>query len=316
MDTPRFSVVIPNARAYPARLVGDLMAQADGDEVIVVRNQPARRRDRWIHLDADEPRLLVEPSAMVIASPLGAAAARNSGWQAAQHPWVLFLDDDVHIPADLLDQLRRRIEQVAPRVFALRVRSRPGTWADVIRWTVALDRGDGIRTTGGAALPLADTWQYGVGAALLVHRDVLAETGGFKDELGAGRLHGGAEDLELLWHLSRHTSITYLGDISVQHTDVDTRSDIGRKFRHYGRAIGRLAGTAKGPDGLATAGGYCLNILRATFAPPLLAEHARPTRIALRWQAIRAAAATIRVYGLSLVRHRTSEVLCPTCRTA
>lgn len=45
-----FSIVIPNARVFPHRLVKELVAQSNDDEIIVVRNRPGSGRDRWLHL--------------------------------------------------------------------------------------------------------------------------------------------------------------------------------------------------------------------------------------------------------------------------
>ena len=40
----------------------------------------------------------------------GPAAARNIGWRAARHPWVVFLDDDVRPEADWLARLDRDLD--------------------------------------------------------------------------------------------------------------------------------------------------------------------------------------------------------------
>jgi hypothetical protein len=40
----------------------------------------------------------------------GPAAARNRGWRAARHPWVVFLDDDVVPEPDWLDRLRSDLD--------------------------------------------------------------------------------------------------------------------------------------------------------------------------------------------------------------
>lgn len=312
---PRFSIVIPSARTLPTHLLYSLSAQTRGDEVIVVRNQPDRGRDRWTDLSRGNLPWAPLAGVTIIESEPGAAAARNAGWKKATHPWVLFLDDDVLLLPRVLEALRTRIGEHRSGLFTLRVRSRPNPWSKVVTSTISLDRGPVTRASGGKPLALSSTWQYGVGAAMLAHRDVLIDTGGFKDALGAGRAHGGAEDLEFLWHASRHTAIVYLGDITVEHTDVDNRVDIGRKFRHYGRAIARLAGTAKGREGVAAVWGYCTHLICATLRPSRSTDYANGHRLALQAQVLRALVSALRVYVISLLRHPSSGVLCVKCQT-
>jgi Glycosyl transferase family 21 len=328
---PSISIVVPNARAFPAGLVHGLVARLrEDDEVIVVRNHPTGGRRRWTGLAGSPPippaesgdspppphsaLPLVSDTLVLLDSPPGAAAARNVGWRTARHRWVLFLDDDVDVPGSFLDTVRSRmIDEHAHGVTTFRVRSEEGSWSALIGRTISLDRGGEKLRSAGAPLVLAETWRYGVGAAMLVRRDILEDTGGFKEKLGAGRKHGGGEDLEFLWHASRHTAIQYLGDIAVDHRDVDDLTDVGRKFCHYGRAIARLSGTSKERHGLDAVAGYCIHIASAVVGCGQLTEHGFRERCVLRIHALVAVIETGRVYVGSLLLHPRTDVLCEDC---
>ncbi|GAA0805857.1 glycosyltransferase family 2 protein [Spirilliplanes yamanashiensis] len=79
----------------------------------------------------------------------GPAAARNTGWRAAGHPWVAFLDDDVVPDADWLVRLHADLAGVPARVGGVQGRvvvplpadRRPTDWERV---TAALADGDWI----------------------------------------------------------------------------------------------------------------------------------------------------------------------------
>jgi len=93
--------------------------------------------------------------------------------------------------------------------------------------------------------------EYGVGAALLANCTILEEIGGYKDRLGPGRIHGGTDDIEFLWHVSRHGgTISYIGELEVQHLVPDSFDDWSGKLDNYAAAVGHLAG-AVGTDAAA-----------------------------------------------------------------
>ena len=148
---------------------------------------------------------------------------------------------------------------------------------------------------------------------MLVRRDILEETGGFKEKLGAGRKHGGGEDLEFLWHASRHTAIQYLGDVAVDHRDVEDLTDVGRKFCHYGRAIARLSGASKERHGLDAVTGYCIHIASAVVGCGRLTECGFRERCVLRIHAFVAVVETGRVYVGSLLMDPRADLLCQDC---
>jgi glycosyltransferase involved in cell wall biosynthesis len=85
------SIVVPTVgRPSLATLLDALSAQIGREpvevEVIVVADRP---------LDGPP---IPAPVKVITGRGAGPAAARNLGWRAARHPWVVFLDDDV-VPA-------------------------------------------------------------------------------------------------------------------------------------------------------------------------------------------------------------------------
>lgn len=95
-------VVVPTiGRPSLGALLGSLAACAGTPprRVIVVDDRP--------HADAPLPipHRLAGRTDVVATGGCGAAAARNVGWRHAGAPWVAFLDDDVVVPQDWLDQL-------------------------------------------------------------------------------------------------------------------------------------------------------------------------------------------------------------------
>jgi glycosyltransferase involved in cell wall biosynthesis len=97
----------------------------------------------------------------------GPAAARNVGWRAARHPWVVFLDDDVVPEPDWLDRLASDLD-VPPAVGGVQGRvavplpagRRPTDWE---------------RSTAGLA---SGRW---ITADMAFRRAALAATGGFDE---------------------------------------------------------------------------------------------------------------------------------------
>ncbi|HET6809599.1 MAG TPA: mycofactocin biosynthesis glycosyltransferase MftF [Acidimicrobiales bacterium] len=130
----------------------------------------------------------------------GPAAARNTGWRAAQTPLVLFVDTDCSAPrpggggwlaalgAHLADPA---VAAVAPRVVA-----------DPASAPARLAAYDSVRSPldlGPAEAPVRPRSRvpFVPAAALLVRRDALDEVGGFDEELRVG------EDVDLVWRLAR-----------------------------------------------------------------------------------------------------------------
>ncbi|MFJ2519334.1 HAD-IIIA family hydrolase [Cellulosimicrobium cellulans] len=98
----------------------------------------------------------------------GPAAARNAGWRSTAAPWVVFLDDDVELPAGWGELLERDLATAAPRTGGVQGRlhvplpadRRPTDWE---RGTAGLER---------AAWATAD---------MAYRRAALEEVGGFDE---------------------------------------------------------------------------------------------------------------------------------------
>ena len=97
------SIVVPTlGRPSLGALLRALGPLPDGMELLIVDDRQDRRTP--IELAPDTP------ARVVAGRAAGPAAARNTGWQAARHEWIAFLDDDVipepGWPARLADDLR------------------------------------------------------------------------------------------------------------------------------------------------------------------------------------------------------------------
>ncbi|GIF04791.1 glycosyltransferase family 2 protein [Actinoplanes siamensis] len=129
-------------------------------EVLVVDD----RRDPRVPLD-------VPAHVRVVPGPArGPAAARNAGWRAARHDWVVFLDDDVLPGPDWAVELRADLDKAGPEVGGVQGR---------LRVPLPVDRRptDWERVTAG----LADgKW---ITADMAYRREALGCVGGFDERL-------------------------------------------------------------------------------------------------------------------------------------
>jgi len=254
-------------------------------------------------------------SVVLLHSDEGAAASRNLGWRTAKNGSVLFLDDDITVDETFLSDVRQYLtRRPIAGVVTFRVLDPPTCkWSSLIEATISLDRGSELYRTDEMSLRLQDVWMYGAGAAMLVNRSVLQATGGFKNQLGAGRKNGGTEDTEFLWHASRHSTVEYHGCITVLHENISNFQNVARKMREYGRAIGHLGGTAKSVDGYRYVSGYCSHLEAATRLNEILCL---PTRSLIRVKIAIAVAVseTLQVYMSSLVHSRQTSILSDECR--
>lgn len=263
---PSLAIVVPNARSFPTALVTDLLEQmAPTDEVVVVSNRARGAGSSWRGVGAGPPArhssAFPEGITVMVDQDGGAASARNLGWRSTSAPFVVFLDDDVQIPPGFVDRARSAAAGAGePAVVGFRVTylQPRSAAADLI----TLDRGGRPRRAAGG-IAVTDAWLFGVGAALMASRGALEATGGFKDHLGAGRRHGGSEDLEFLWHASWHGTLSYAGSVVVEHAS-PTVAEVRRKLREYGRAIGRLGGSVGVRPGVELVAGYARNVLQGT----------------------------------------------------
>ena len=118
-SVPKVSVIIPcyNAwRTLPRALESVMQQRIDSVEVIIVDDGSEPALELPSHLEAPSVRLLRQ-------SNQGAAAARNTGIDAAQGEWIAFLDaddywEDIRLEAQLkIADERRDIEFIASRFW-------------------------------------------------------------------------------------------------------------------------------------------------------------------------------------------------------
>jgi len=313
---PNLSVVIPSGRDFPRSLAEDLLSQSTTeDEIIIVNDSPQQKRSWTFEEQTGEPRSREEStrertgdaiehpnnSIKVRYSQGGASVARNVGWGSATNNWILFLDDDVGVDDDFLSSVRDSIQQHPDAdVVGLRVVSpSPETaWERIGEETLTLDRGSTQRTTDGSSIRIQNVWTYGAGAALVVNRTLLSEMNGFKAQLGAGRPYGGTEDTELIWHASRHGTVSYDGTVSVSHSHPRTFDGWRDKLVDYGHCVGHLAGLIDSQDAVAYAVGFC-NFIRDSIDTSAFTGLPHQKRMRAREAINTAVTETIRTLNLS-----------------
>src|SRR3954470_10735538 len=151
-------VVVPHAGDQVSLHAG--LALRDGDTLVVERD-PART---------------------------GSYATRNRGAARGSAPWILFLDDDVEAPADLLDRL------FAPA---------PGERTGVLAGGVRVAGGDSAAARFAAARGLIEQrttaarerWAFAQTACCAVRREAFEAAGGFREVRSGG-------DADLCWRLA------------------------------------------------------------------------------------------------------------------
>lgn len=104
------SIVVPTiGRASLGALLADITrAVGDGAEVVVVDDRA--RRDTPLPLGGTAPTVLATRGGA------GPAAARNRGWRSSRGEWVVFLDDDVRVPAEWGRRLAGDLSRCGPDV--------------------------------------------------------------------------------------------------------------------------------------------------------------------------------------------------------
>jgi hypothetical protein len=106
-------VVVPTVgRASLGALLADLVAEVDPHSVVVVDDRPAG--------GALEALQVPDAVAVVRSGGRGPAAARNAGWRHGTSAWVVFVDDDVRLPAGWGRALRRDLAGAGDDVASVR----------------------------------------------------------------------------------------------------------------------------------------------------------------------------------------------------
>ena len=169
------SVVVPtrDRPAHLARCLSALRAELGPDDELLVVDSASR----------------VPVTGALRCPRPGASLARNTGWRAARHELVAFVDDDVEVQPGWADALVTALAD-----------------ADWVAGAVGVPPGQEDRErpvavttlTAPTRLTLATRGTLGASANLGVRRSALLAVGGFDERLGPGTWTRAAEDLDLL----------------------------------------------------------------------------------------------------------------------
>jgi glycosyltransferase involved in cell wall biosynthesis len=180
----------------------------------------------------------------------GASAARNAGWRAARHDLVAFTDDDCRPAIGWANEVAHALTQLD--AVCGRVIAEGDGYLSVLEDRVARDYAPG-----------GDPALLGHGANLAVRRAALHAVGGWDERLGPGTRWPGAEDKDLLLRLlAAGHSAGYRPDPVVRHVQWRTRTQALRTELGYGRGLGALSTTGRGP----TTGMWALRSAQITAA--------------------------------------------------
>jgi glycosyltransferase involved in cell wall biosynthesis len=183
------SIVIPTLGRPSLAVVLAALAPCDAAEIVVVDDR------------VDWTRPLDVPIGKVITgAAAGPAAARNVGWRAARHEWVVFLDDDVVPDPDWSVRLGADLAAAGPDVGGVQGRLR-----------VPLPAGRRRTDWERATAALADgEW---ITADMAYRRSALARVGGFDERLPRAF----REDAELAFRVRRDGWRLVRGERTVTH---------------------------------------------------------------------------------------------------
>jgi glycosyltransferase involved in cell wall biosynthesis len=199
---PSLSVVVPcyNARSTLAATLASVRAQGQsGLEIIVVDDGSRDGSADWLRETQPDVRVIEQANQ-------GVAAARNTGIQQAQAPWVAFLDaDDIWLPGKLAAQWQRLSEQPDCRLC----------YAAWQTWPSQAEQPEPALLAALLAPQAASAWAGASGwiypellldcvvwtSTVLAQRSLLLELGGFDTRLRVG------EDYDLWLRASRVTRI-------------------------------------------------------------------------------------------------------------
>jgi GT2 family glycosyltransferase len=186
MSRPSLSVVVPTC-GRPDLLDGALASLRDalaaGDELVVVESGSLDPEPVWEVARRHGATLLV-------ADAPGVSKARNVGWASAANDLVAFIDDDVRVRPGWADAMASALAAHPAAAFVsgrIDLPEGQGTLSLTVKEERAPAEFD--RTSAGV---------LGHSANLGMHRAVLAEVGGFDEEMGPGSRWPAGEDPDLL----------------------------------------------------------------------------------------------------------------------
>ncbi len=229
----RLSVVVPtfNRASLLRRLLTQLAAQSHKDFEVLIVDDGSRQPVAFEGLSTPYPlHLIRQPNA-------GAAAARHTGVLAAQGELILFIDDDMQIGTDFVEQHLRAHQRHGRAVVLGRIRADPAVSGMPLfeRWhSVLLDRkAESIRN---GVLPVRGNLLF-TGNASLRREDYLA-VGGFDTSLE------NSEDVELGLRLEKAgVAFVFSEEAFTLHgSDHTSLSKWRRRARRYGSFDHQIAG--------------------------------------------------------------------------
>ena len=238
-------VVIPTLNR-PARLRRCLMSVLSGQkraDQIVICDQSTTEATRELieSFRATRPELVY-----IHLDRAHASAARNAGLFAAQTDLVAFIDDDCVAHPQWLCALVRSLTE-AQRSHA--VSAVAGSVLPLFRGTGKAQQAVSSRTStlrrtylrekGGMERGEWAPWDVGTGANILSPRSALLSIGGFDEQLGPGTPARAAEDIDLLYRLSRQGALVYEPDAIVCHPARSRRGRLSSRFV-YGTGMGSM----------------------------------------------------------------------------
>lgn len=215
------SVVVPtrnNTRTLAACLASVREQTYDAIELIVVDN----------HSTDDTPAIATRLADRLITAGPERSAQRNTGVEAAEGEWVLWLDSDMILPPTSIETAVRTAERSGATGVALPERTiGDGFWTRCR----ALER----------ECYLNQPWLHN---PRLVRRDFLTGEGGFRLDMS------GPEDADLRLRMHAVGARIELADIVVDHDEGRlTLPDVLRKRYYYGRSIPALQDKHEGAVG-------------------------------------------------------------------
>lgn len=201
-------------------------------EILVVDNASTDATseivERYVHTDL--------PVEYVFEEKTGLSHARNTGVARSSGEIVAFLDDDVRVRADWLEELDRAFAEhdascVGGRALLRSDEPRPAWWRPEYDGKVGhFDRGDETISSRSSEDGLV-----GIGANLAFRRDVFDEHGLFRVDLGRkGATLSTGEEVDLMDRLRRNGELAvYWPDLVVYHYPHPTRFTKGYLRRWY-----------------------------------------------------------------------------------
>lgn len=172
----------------------------------------------------------------------GASYARNRGIQASKGEIVIFVDDDIVIPAQWLLEMKKAFEDyqaacVGGKVLVDKAMELPPWWDERFRAPLSVfDLGDEIIVSN-QDRPVQD--ELAIGSNVGFRVSALVRNGGFRTDIGRfGNKYGGGEDSELVLRFQRNGErVVYYPRAAAYHSpDVSrfTENSLPDFFYNYG----------------------------------------------------------------------------------